>query len=274
MWHPFLHWFLLLGAYIAIQVSKLSPVFKNVAENAVVSLFVLSLTWTAINLSTGFIKFYLRRAPQSLVLLLLNLVKATIAVIALLTILDAWGAPTEPIILVLITGLFIAWLVLKDNVPNLLAGLEIVLGGQIKVGHFIKLESGETGSVCQISWMHTTVKTPDETMLVIPNNRLLLGILFNYGNDAPKAKTAPQSAKRTDILSEREREVLILIGRGATNREIAQKLVVSEHTVKSHLRSILSKLNIRNRQQAAVYAEREGLVRDIETVKSDSQTLL
>jgi DNA-binding NarL/FixJ family response regulator len=54
--------------------------------------------------------------------------------------------------------------------------------------------------------------------------------------------------------------VLALIGTGATNREIAEKLIISEHTVKSHLRSILNKLDIRNRQQAAAYAEREGLV--------------
>jgi DNA-binding CsgD family transcriptional regulator len=71
-------------------------------------------------------------------------------------------------------------------------------------------------------------------------------------------------------LTVREREVLKLIGLGATNREIADKLIISEHTVKSHLRSILNKLNIRNRQQAAVYAEREGLVVGTEPVKTSS----
>ena len=71
------------------------------------------------------------------------------------------------------------------------------------------------------------------------------------------------------MLSEREREVLSLIGNGATNREIAERLIISENTVKSHLRSILNKLNIRNRQQAAVYAEREGLVSASASVKTD-----
>lgn len=61
-------------------------------------------------------------------------------------------------------------------------------------------------------------------------------------------------------LSYREREVLCLVGEGATNREIAEKLIVSEHTVKVHLRSILNKLNVRNRQQAAAYAAREGII--------------
>jgi DNA-binding NarL/FixJ family response regulator len=69
--------------------------------------------------------------------------------------------------------------------------------------------------------------------------------------------------KSTENLSEREREVLKLIVHGATNREIAHKLIISEHTVKVHLRNILSKLNLRNRQQAAAYGARKGLVKNI-----------
>jgi DNA-binding NarL/FixJ family response regulator len=64
-------------------------------------------------------------------------------------------------------------------------------------------------------------------------------------------------------LSERETEVLALVGQGETNREIAEDLIISEHTVKIHLRNILSKLELRNRQQAAVYATKIGLVKDI-----------
>jgi two-component system nitrate/nitrite response regulator NarL len=64
-------------------------------------------------------------------------------------------------------------------------------------------------------------------------------------------------------LSEREKEVLSLVGRGQTNREIAEELIISEHTVKVHLRTILNKLDLRNRQQAASYATRIGLVKEI-----------
>ncbi len=65
-------------------------------------------------------------------------------------------------------------------------------------------------------------------------------------------------------LSDREREVLGLIGEGSTNREIARKLFLSEHTVKVHVRRILDKLDLQNRQQAAVFAAKEGLVKDAE----------
>lgn len=65
---------------------------------------------------------------------------------------------------------------------------------------------------------------------------------------------------RAEPLTEREREVLALIASGATNKAIAQRLSIAEATVKSHVSSVLSKLDLRSRTQAALYALREGLV--------------
>ncbi|GCE24967.1 DNA-binding response regulator [Dictyobacter alpinus] len=63
------------------------------------------------------------------------------------------------------------------------------------------------------------------------------------------------------ILSERELETLRLIAAGQSNAEIAQQLVLSEKTVKVHVSNILSKLNLTDRTQAAVFAWQQGLVR-------------
>jgi DNA-binding NarL/FixJ family response regulator len=67
-------------------------------------------------------------------------------------------------------------------------------------------------------------------------------------------------AETDDELSSREREVLELLSSGATNREIATGLSISEHTVRFHLRNILNKLHLRNRTAAATYALRRGIV--------------
>jgi len=61
-------------------------------------------------------------------------------------------------------------------------------------------------------------------------------------------------------LTDRELEVLRLVATGATNREIAEELVVSEGTVKNHVSNILSSLGLRDRIQAALYAHEHGLV--------------
>lgn len=62
-----------------------------------------------------------------------------------------------------------------------------------------------------------------------------------------------------DRLTEREHEVLRLVVQGASNREIADRLVITEGTVKSHISNILSRLEARDRTQAAVIAARHGL---------------
>jgi NarL family two-component system response regulator LiaR len=62
-------------------------------------------------------------------------------------------------------------------------------------------------------------------------------------------------------LSERELEVLRLIANGLRNDEIAERLVISEKTVKSHVSNILAKLHVADRTQAAVFAWREGVIR-------------
>lgn len=61
-------------------------------------------------------------------------------------------------------------------------------------------------------------------------------------------------------LTEREREVLQLVAEGATNREVAERLYLSEHTVKFHMRNILGKLHTRTRAEAVAHAIRSGLV--------------
>ncbi len=71
---------------------------------------------------------------------------------------------------------------------------------------------------------------------------------------------SPARGESAPVLSERELEVLLLIAEGISNAEIAERLIISENTVKSHVSNILSKLHLADRTQAAVYAWREGLV--------------
>jgi len=68
-------------------------------------------------------------------------------------------------------------------------------------------------------------------------------------------------------LTDRETDVLKLIAAGLTNSQIAEKLVISENTVKGHVSNILSKLHLADRTQAAVYAWRQGIVNRQNTTK-------
>jgi DNA-binding NarL/FixJ family response regulator len=76
----------------------------------------------------------------------------------------------------------------------------------------------------------------------------------------PKVASRLLEEMATDPLTPREREVLSLIGRGMANKVIARELSLSEKTVKAHVSSILAKLGVTDRTQAALYAVRAGLV--------------
>jgi DNA-binding NarL/FixJ family response regulator len=108
-----------------------------------------------------------------------------------------------------------------------------------------------------------------------PRERLLEAIRVVHGGEALLSPSITRRlienfATRTyplelptavlEQITPREREVLVLVGRGLSNNEIAERLVVTEATVKSHVGSILTKLDLRNRVQAVVFAYEHGIV--------------
>ena len=83
-------------------------------------------------------------------------------------------------------------------------------------------------------------------------------LVDHYVEHPPAALARPPAL---DELSERELEVLLLVGRGRSNAEIAAELVISMATVKTHVRHVLAKLGLRDRVQAVVFAYEAGVIR-------------
>lgn len=91
------------------------------------------------------------------------------------------------------------------------------------------------------------------------SGKMAAKILKEFSRQAQRESLA---AVTRNGLTAREVEVLKMVAKGATNREIASSLFITENTVKNHLGNILSKLHLQNRIQAAVYAARKGLISD------------
>lgn len=76
------------------------------------------------------------------------------------------------------------------------------------------------------------------------------------------ARPSQKEPKQLEVLTEREREILELLVQGVTsNKELAERLILSENTIKYHLRNILDKLHLENRTQVVAYALQHGLVK-------------
>lgn len=103
------------------------------------------------------------------------------------------------------------------------------------------------------------VAATGETLLAPAITRRLLD---EFTRRPPPGTAVPPAVAR---LTDRERQVLILIARGLSNTEVAHELVVSEGTVTSHLNRLLAKLGVRDRVQAVVLAYESGLVRPGDT---------
>jgi DNA-binding NarL/FixJ family response regulator len=78
------------------------------------------------------------------------------------------------------------------------------------------------------------------------------------------AWTSPSPLPSDSHISQREREILTLVAKGASNKQIARDLFITEGTVKNHLHNILGKLHARNRAEAVAYAIRHGYVSSTE----------
>jgi small-conductance mechanosensitive channel len=187
---PFLFWFLLLGVTIAIQVSVLPPAAKTIAIEVAGSLFVLSFGWVLIAFAERLLKLYLPRmkAPQATIALVINIVRVTITIVVALIVLDIWGMPTTPILLLVAVAIVAAALAFRNVAPNLFAGLQLSATRQIKVGDYVKLETGEEGYVTEISWNDTHIKALDGSIVIVPNIQLLQHIVVNYGRPLKKAE--------------------------------------------------------------------------------------
>ncbi|MDP8265762.1 MAG: mechanosensitive ion channel family protein [Candidatus Aceula meridiana] len=100
--------------------------------------------------------------------------------IGFLILLDSFGVSITPIIASLGIGSLAVALALQPTLENFFSGIQLVVDKPIKVGHFVKLESGEEGYVHRIGWRSTWIRMLPNNMVVIPNKSLVSSRVTNY----------------------------------------------------------------------------------------------
>ncbi len=179
---PFLLWVVIAGIYAATQTSELPARATGLVGQALLVLWIVSLTAVASRLAGALVKFYGRSANTVLPVTTLtqSLASLAVATIGILILLDTLHISVTPILTALGVGGIAVALALQDTLSNLFAGFYVSLAGQVRLGDYIKLESGEEGFVTDISWRSTTIRALANNLIVVPNAKLAQVIVTNY----------------------------------------------------------------------------------------------
>lgn len=179
---PFILWFLILGIYLAVRVADLPPDAVNLIGKILFVFGAGSIILVLANISSRLIREYSYRVETVLPVtnLTQNLVRITIIGIGILLILNNLGISITPILATLGVGGLAVALALQDTLANLFSGFYITLARHVRVGDFIKLESGEEGYVMDIGWRATRIRMLSNNVVLIPNAKLSQSIITNY----------------------------------------------------------------------------------------------
>ena len=108
------------------------------------------------------------------------IIRVAVFGLGLLILMDSFGISITPIIASLGVGSLAIALALQPTLENFFAGIQLVVDKPIKVGQFVKLDSGEEGYVHKIGWRSTWVRMLPNNVVVIPNNVIVNSKVLNY----------------------------------------------------------------------------------------------
>jgi small-conductance mechanosensitive channel len=179
---PSLIWCLMLSLYLATKFSTLEQDKADLIGKILLVLGIISFTIVIANVLGKLIAAYSQKTRLAIPVTSLtqNLVRIIVLLMGFLIVLNSMGIPIAPIIATLgIGGLAVA-LALQETLANLFAGFYIIISRQIKVGDYIKLDTGEEGYVTDINWRATKIRMLPNNIVLVPNDKLTKAIVINY----------------------------------------------------------------------------------------------
>ena len=213
-------WGLMLGSYAAIHIIDLNVYWLTILKTFFVTVSIASTTIIVARMFSGIVKSYAvkREGIFPTASILGNLVEISIYLVGVLILLQNFGVSITPILTALGVGGLAVALALQDTLSNLFSGLHLLLSRQIKVGDYVKLNTGEEGNVVDISWRNTTIQELGNNMIIVPNQKIASAIITNYY--IPNREISVSVLSRVSYASDLERVEKITI-------EVAKEVMAS-----------------------------------------------
>ena len=145
-------------------------------------LISILVTIICANIAAVLIKRYSakRHAALTVTTFTQNVSKIIVFAVGLLVILNTLGISITPILATLGVGGLAVALALQETMANFFAGFHIIMARQVKVGDYVKLESGQEGYITDIDWRTTKIKMLPNSVILVPNTKLTQTIITNY----------------------------------------------------------------------------------------------
>ena len=175
-------WFLLIGIWVAASYWPFTAEVQLLVGRTVFVLGALSVTLAAAAVASQSVDVYGAMLAPALPVssLTRNVAWVLTGVLGLLVVLNGVGLSITPMLTALGVGGLAVALALQEPLANFFAGLFITLAGQIRVGDYVKLDSGQEGYVVDFSWRSTRLRMLANNLVVVPNARLAQAIVVNH----------------------------------------------------------------------------------------------
>jgi small-conductance mechanosensitive channel len=179
---PLVIWILILAVHLSLQSSALPSRFTQWTVEPLRVLFVLSLTFMCMRFAGDLVRFsgaQISGAPP-VTTLTQTLVQLFVLIVGVLIILNQLHISITPILTALGVGGLAVALALQDTLANLFAGFYVTVAGQVRLGDYVKMDSGPEGYISDITWRSTTIRTLGNNLIIVPNSKLAQAIVTNY----------------------------------------------------------------------------------------------
>jgi small-conductance mechanosensitive channel len=156
--------------------------FTQWGSNILLVLWIVSLTLMCMRIVGDLVRYSGSQVAGAMPVTTLtqNLAQISVVILGGLILLNHFKVSLTPILTALGVGGLAVALALQDTLSNLFGGFYVAVAGQVRLGDYIKLNSGEEGYVTDIGWRATTIRIPANNLIIVPNAKLAQAIVTNY----------------------------------------------------------------------------------------------
>lgn len=185
---PSILWCVIIAVAVGHSLSALPASVAGWIGNALLALGITSVTLTASSLLGHLAGAYGARlgVGLSMTTITQTLIRISILVLGGLVLLDTLHIQITSLLAALGVGSLAVALALQETLTNLFAGANITLGKYIRVGDYIKLDSGDEGYVVDMDWRTTKIRALANNLIIVPNNKIAQSIVTNYHLPEPR----------------------------------------------------------------------------------------